>query len=68
MVAFGVCLPVWLNYLTYCEKNFVRQGNRVSAIHFHIITYSFAFAVFMLPGYLLGDQAIDTCLSQTGEL
>ena len=67
-IAFGVMLPYWLTYISYCEKNTVHASNRSCAVVFMILNYGLALCIFMLPGYLLGENSKDHCLAQSDQL
>ena len=67
-MVLGVCMPEWLNYITYCEKNSVKDNNRTYATLFHMLNYGFAFLVFKLPEYIFGENGQETCLAQNDEI
>jgi hypothetical protein len=62
-VALGVCLPVWLAYISYTEKNKVKWDSRYYALIFLLINYIFGAFVFKLPELILGEHSKACCLA-----
>ena len=66
-LVFGVCMPFWLNYITYTEHNKVEWASRKYAYLFLALNYIFGGILFKMPEMMIGEGR-ETCLAQTPEL